>query len=357
MAASDNGRLPANVRQIFYQVRPLVMEATGGKIWKNSATFTQGVFQDYLRDNPAKTQDWDVVYDARGHFSEPHIKNQIGIGTLEVRSYTNSWYGELDLDIAIDPIVPTTGPHNRYKFALFIEKEGFDSLLERAQIAERYDLAIFSSKGQTNVATRQLVDDLALAGVTILVVHDFDIAGLSIAHWLWHDNDRYQFQHEPNVIDLGLRLADVEELGLQSESQLHRQDKDPAEKFWDWDDDPVTNEEADFLSGEHSYQAGGWIGQRVELNAMTSAQFIDSLEDKLREAGVEKVVPTPALLAKAWKRATAIAEAREAIREIEKGKPTPPPKNLEAKVRRMLKRDPEQSWDSAVVKIAEEHNR
>jgi hypothetical protein len=43
-AASDNGKLPAKVRQVYYQIRPLVMELTGGKTWKNSDTFTQGVF-------------------------------------------------------------------------------------------------------------------------------------------------------------------------------------------------------------------------------------------------------------------------------------------------------------------------
>src|SRR5262249_45057996 len=87
MAASDKGGLPANVRQIYYQVRPLVMEATGGKIWKNSATFTQGVLQDYIRHHPEETAEWDIVYDARGHFTEPHMLRQIGCGTLEVRSY------------------------------------------------------------------------------------------------------------------------------------------------------------------------------------------------------------------------------------------------------------------------------
>jgi hypothetical protein len=86
MAASDNGQLPAKVRQIFYQVRPRVLELTGGKIWKNSDTFTQGVFFDYLRDHPRDTLDWDVVFDARGHLTEPHLKRRIGIGTLEVRS-------------------------------------------------------------------------------------------------------------------------------------------------------------------------------------------------------------------------------------------------------------------------------
>lgn len=352
MAASDNGRLPANVRQIFYQVRPLVLEATGGNIWKNSSTFTQGVFQDYLRDHPEQTKDWDIVYDARGHFSEPHIEKRIGIGTLEVRGYVRSWQDKPDLEIKIDEIVSTTGPYNRYKFALFIEKEGFDSLLERAKIAERYDLAIFSSKGQTNVATRQLVDDLSSEGVTILVAHDFDVAGLTIAHWLSHSNDRYKFQYKPNVIDLGLRLADVKELGLQHEEQVHRQHKDPTEKFWDWNDDPVSDEEADFLKGEYSFQEGGWVGQRVELNAMTSAQFIGWLEDKFREAGVQKVVPDQETLAVAWHRAISIAKAREII-EQEEADHVAAPKDLEQKVRAMLERVHELSWDQALARIAE----
>jgi hypothetical protein len=356
MAVSDNGKLPANKRQIFYQVRPRVIEMTG-RTWKKSETFTQRVLDDFRDDNPELTRDWDIVADARGHFAEPHIEERIGIGTLEVRGYIKSWQDELDLEIEIEETFPTSGPHNRYKFALFIEKEGFDSLLEHAKIAERYDLAIFSSKGQTNVATRQLADDLSAAGVTVLVAHDFDIAGLTIAHWLWHDNKRYQFQHQPHVIDLGLRMADVKRLALQSEEQIHEQLKDPTEKFRDWDDDPVSREEADFLKGKYSYAAGkhgGWVGQRVELNAMTSAQFIGWLEDKFREAKVEKVVPDRDTLTVAWQRATAIAKAREAIREIEKGKPTPPPKDLDRKVRAILKREPELSWDSALTRITEE---
>ena len=52
------------------------------------------------------------------------------------------------------------------------------------------------------------------------------------------------------MIDLGLRLADVERLGLQSEEQVHRQQKDPTEKFLEWGTDEVTEEEAEFLRGE-----------------------------------------------------------------------------------------------------------
>ena len=164
MAASGNGQLPAKVRQVYYQVRPLVMELTGGKTWKNSDTFTQSVFFDYLRDHPRETLDWDVVFDARGHLTEPHVKRQIGIGTLEVRGYVKCVDRTLatsTLTIDIDDTVPTSGPANRYQFALFIEKEGFDSLLERAKISERFDLAIFSSKGQSNRRYPEVGDELS----------------------------------------------------------------------------------------------------------------------------------------------------------------------------------------------------
>jgi hypothetical protein len=352
MKVSDNGNLPANKRQIYYAVRPLVLEATG-KTWKNSETFTQDVLPAYCRDYPDLTRGWDIVADARGHFAEPHVRRRIGIGTLEVRSYLDS-FGEPDMGIGINDTVPTTGPANRYKFALFIEKEGFDSLLERSGIAERYDLAIFSSKGQTNVATRKLADELSAEGVTILVLHDFDAAGFSITHWLSNDNDKYTFKNDPKVIDLGLRLADVEAMGLQSEEQVHKQRKDPTEKFWDWDED-ITRGECDFLRGGYSYEYG-WEGQRVELNAMTSRQFVEYLEDKFRKAGVTKVIPSDSdFLARAWKRSLAIAKAREAIDEIEWGESPAAPKGLEAKIRRQLKRDSKLSWDAALARIAREH--
>ena len=150
------------------------------------------------------------------------------------------------------------GPANRYQFALFIEKEGFDSLLERAKISERFDLAIFSSKGQSNVATRKLVDELSALGVTILVAHDLDVAGFTISHWLWHDNERYRFRNTPKVIDLGLRLADVQRLALQSENNSPQQK--PDWKVFEWGTDEVTEEEAEF-EGRVFWK--GWVGQRV----------------------------------------------------------------------------------------------
>ena len=46
---------------------------------------------------------------------------------------------------------------------------------------------------------------------------------------------------------------------------------------------------------------------------MTSRQFIDWLEDKLRKAGVKKVVPDAAVLGKAWRRALWLEQVRKQI--------------------------------------------
>src|ERR1700759_3498962 len=52
---------------------------------------------------------------------------------------------------------PTMGPQHRYAAVLFIEKEGFAPLLRAARIAERFDIAIMSTKGMSTTAARQLL--------------------------------------------------------------------------------------------------------------------------------------------------------------------------------------------------------
>src|SRR4029077_2837018 len=94
--------------------------------------------------------EWDVVWDARGHFSEPHTERVIPIGTLEGRQYLGD-RPKLGSAIAVcaDALYPTTGPEDRYKTVLFIEKEGFDPIFKAAQIANRFDIAIMSTKGMS----------------------------------------------------------------------------------------------------------------------------------------------------------------------------------------------------------------
>src|SRR5207245_11304797 len=85
----------------------------------------------------------------------------------------------------------------------------------------------------------------------------------------------------------------------------------------------ATEDEANFLAGERAtHQKEGkeivvWEGERIELNAMTSDQFVDWLQRKLEENGVTKVVPDEATLAPAWQRADRISRIKAATAEIE----------------------------------------
>jgi len=68
MAASGNGTLPALARQIFYQARPKIMQLTDDKELAYGY-FSQTLLPDYIEEHGVG---WNVVYDARGHFEEPH---------------------------------------------------------------------------------------------------------------------------------------------------------------------------------------------------------------------------------------------------------------------------------------------
>jgi hypothetical protein len=141
--AGSRGVAPA--RMMMYAARPRVIELAGTpKPWKNDQYFTQRLLPDFMRAHPKLTADWNVAFDDRGHFTEPHTGTRIGIGTLGVRRYVRGWdapapSGEV-APIRLSREYPTSGPKNRFRFALFIEKEGFDELLAQADIEERYDV-------------------------------------------------------------------------------------------------------------------------------------------------------------------------------------------------------------------------
>src|SRR5260370_25627659 len=102
LKASDNNTLPANARQIMYAARPLILQKTVDKIWKNDSYFTQGLLPDYIEMHSKETANWDVVYDARGHLTEPHVKESLGLGTLNVRDYIRKWGNEISGEIDAD---------------------------------------------------------------------------------------------------------------------------------------------------------------------------------------------------------------------------------------------------------------
>jgi hypothetical protein len=352
--ASAGGTLPVNPRQIYYAARRNILLATGADTLE-SGYFLQTLLHEYMGEHDCS--DWDLIWDARGHFAEPHTGSVVSIGTLQVRQYV----GERPslgnaVEINPDQLYPTKGPEHRYRNVLFVEKEGFDPIFEASQIAERFDVAIMSTKGMSTTAARLLLDRVVSRGVEkVLVLHDFDISGFSICGTLGTDSGRYMFNNTVPIIDIGLRLTDVKELGLLSEPFTAKRDAySVAETLRRHG---ATQDEINFLI-QKSYRTDAyWVdGGRVELNAMTSDELVAFIEGKFEKHGVSKIIPSGDILERHARR---MLERQMVLRELDKLLPgireevaeAALPDALHGRVEELLADRPALPWDAAVAEI------
>jgi hypothetical protein len=335
LKASANGTLPANARQIMYAARPEIMKLTNGKIWKNDSYFTQHLLPDYIRDNDLS---WNVVYDDRGHFIEPHTGIAFGLGTLNVRNYIRG-IKEPEFEDAkfVDAVIKLIGPNVNFSALLYVEKEGFMSLFQAVKLAQRYDLAIMSAKGMSVTAARKLAESICSRyGIPLMILHDFDRSGLVIEYTMHHDTRRYQFSQDFHVIDLGFRLEDVEDLEQEGggESKISDEYLEKA---------GATPEEIEFLRDS-----------RVELNAMSSDRLIAFIEEKLEEHGIRKIVPKIDLLKQTYRQyavshavKTEFNQSHKAI-EAKAEKAVKIPRNLKQQVEEVLEEHDDLPWHHAI---------
>jgi hypothetical protein len=162
---SGGGKYRYNQRQLFYVVRPYVIEALGVEpTWGN---FT-GIITDYEDEHGDIP---GMFRDPRGTLYHPHIEQDIALGTLAVEQYKR----------------PKLLFHN----VLVIEKEGFFESLKTAKWPERYDCALMTSKGFCTRAARDLLDLLADSNepVRIFCIHDADASGTMIYQTLQEETD------------------------------------------------------------------------------------------------------------------------------------------------------------------------
>ena len=311
---------------------------------------------DFVAGLHGRKRHWDVAYDARGHFTEPHDngKNSFGIGTLEVRNYLAGFHDPSFIEAGFSQSkVETNGPKGNFGAVLFIEKEGFAPLFRAAQIAEKFDIAIMSTKGMSVVAARVLADEMCSQhDIPLLLLHDFDKAGFSIAGTLQRDTRRYEFQNSIEVVDLGLSLADVAAMELESEYQHHPKGRKSA-LIANLQENGASHEEIVFMFRDFDRLRST---RRVELNAMTSPQFVAYVERKLRENGIAKVVPDQDLLAEVYtgmERGRRLEDAAKELGEIDM-EGFESPEDLEKRVKEALEKKPHIRWDAAIEAIVAE---
>jgi hypothetical protein len=351
--ASGNGKYSVSKRQLYYACREEFKNQTRREL--DYSYFANTLLVQYLNRHPDTTLKWKITADPRGTLTIPNSAHQVRIpvGTLQIDGHLHKAgkacqpFDNLGAGVNIE--WPSLAAGQRYQAVLYIEKEGFGPILEEAQIAERFDLAVMSCKGQSVVAARRFVDEVCAVGrgVPLLVVHDFDKYGFEISQRLttvsfWaEENDRvtYEFQNEIDVHDLGLRLEDVKEYGLEGSAEKCKFSGGFA------GDSIATKEEKEFLRS----------GRRVELNAMTSPQFVQWLETKLAAHLPGRLIPGDDVLADAYRRARAAARINRAVekvteRAIERARSAKTPKHLRQRLEKAMKGS-SKAWDKTLYRL------
>jgi hypothetical protein len=334
-AVSGTRNLPAKVRQIFYRARPKIMAATNDRELGYNY-FSQTLLPDYTEEHGC--YNWNVVWDARGHFEEPHTNRRIGCGTLEVRNYLHA-IKEPSVNSAdfSDADVDIIGPSGGYGGVMYCEKEGFDPLFKAVDLANRYDLMIISNKGLSVTAARGLIDVVCGNKLPLFVLTDFDFDGFKNLGTVWRDSRRYTFSNTIEVIHLGLRLEDI--AGLEREPAAATKMSEEARR------------EALEGYGATAEEIAILLHERVELNALTSEALVEMIERKLKAYGLKKVIPDDDVLAEAYRAFHRSQELREEFEEMEsefEETEVKVPKTLNKQVRAVLEKHPDLRWDDAI---------
>jgi hypothetical protein len=256
--ASGDGQYRFNERQLFYQLRPVVLEETGQAL-------TIGNFKGIITDYENESGEIEGMYrEPRGSIYHPHRGDTIPLGTLTVEGYER--------------------PIWTYNKLVYIEKEGFSEALKDNGWPERHDCAPMSSKGFTTRAARDLVDKLAEHDepCTIYCVHDADAFGTMI-YQTFQEATRARSARKVRIVNLGLEPWEAVDAGFEIEDVAEDEKRKAVANY------VLKREDGDFWEQ--------WLQtHRVELNAMTTPEFIEWLDDKMAEHGDGKLIPPAEVL-------------------------------------------------------------
>jgi hypothetical protein len=235
----------------------------------------------------------------------------------------------------------------KFNKLVYIEKEGFLEALKDEGWPERHDCAVLSSKGFSTRAARDLIDKLAEHDepITVFCVHDADAHGTIIYQTL-QEATKARSARKITIINLGLEPQEAVEMGLDVEDIEEKDRQRPVAGY-------VPNEWKEWLQTH-----------RIELNAMTTPQFIEWLDGKM--AGYEKLIPpTSVLEAELVKQIEAHARAEITERILQEAgledqvaaavaaAEKPSGAELERGIRAMFGQLPEREWRGHIIDIAD----
>jgi hypothetical protein len=325
IAQVSGGEFRFNERQLFYALRPIVMEEAGDEL-------QIGNFTTIITDYENERGEIPLMYrEPRGTVYHPHRNETIALGTLMVEDYER--------------------PAWTFNKLVYIEKEGFSEALKAVRWGERHDSALMSSKGFTTRAARDLVDKLVEHDepITIFCVHDADAAGTMI-YQTFQQETRARGARKIKIVNLGLEPWEAVEMGLEIETVERGKQRRAV---------------ADYVR-DRGGDWGEWLQtHRIEINAMTTPQFIEWLDGKMAAHDGKLIPPDDVVAAELAKRIK--SKVREALTERvlrEAGiedqiaaamarLTTPSPAELAKGIEQLFKSEPAREWRDHIEEIAE----
>jgi hypothetical protein len=155
--------------------------------------------------------------------------------------------------------------------------------------------------------------------------------------------NRCKIEHAIKVIDLGLRLADVEAFGLEDRYEDTHDKGDRTSRHRNLRQNGATEEEAGIL-----------LEERIELNALASDELVNFIERKLQQNEIKKIIPSKDTLAEAYElfaRGEYIQETIDEALESLDDEDIEVPDDIEMRVNKILAKHPNIRWDDAIRRI------
>jgi hypothetical protein len=244
-------------RQLFYTLNDV---ATKKGLEAVSWSWFCKVIGEYENQQGADVP--GMVRDDRGVVYHPHLGETLSLGTLSVEAYEH--------------------PKWLFNKVLYCEKEGFLDVLKADRWPERHDCALLTSKGYPTRAARDLLDLLGDTGEELLffAIHDGDAYGSCIFEAL-QEATLARPARRVHIINVGVEPWQGLEMGLHVENVKQKEGKRGKKHK------PV---------GRYIIEKGAqwedWLQtRRVELNSMSSPQFLGWLDEAMATHGRGKLIP------------------------------------------------------------------
>ena len=153
---------------------------------------------------------------------------------------------------------------------------------------ERHDCALLTSKGYASRAARDLLDSLGECGEELMFfcVHDADAPGTMIYQTL-QEETKARPGRKAKIINLGLEPWEGLEMELEPENLV--QDKNKSKK---------RKAVGDYIKAKNPEYEEWLQTHRIELNEMSTPQFLEWLDDKMKEYGRGKLIAPDGVMAK-----------------------------------------------------------